>query len=454
MNFNPDDPKYTAYVLGELSDADRAAVDAELHADPRVAALVAEIQTMTQSLAKELRTEALPTLAKNQREEILAAANTPVVATRSNGKRGRRIAWIMAISASLLLAAGGGWVLRGLSTDSANRSVSSNSLKQLGLAMENYEDKRPSVPPSYGGVSPSAVTGLDPTGSAPRVQDIQFRQGGFTAATPPLGGFDAASMAQMQKASSPTPSQTSVKGFQFADDGRTGVGGQGLVGQSLNPLVGADNSVNTVALGTNYYAGGTVAKGGTVAWTANSGSDRGLPHAISIAGDGSGIAGPGPGIVMNNSNSAETARILTLKSNTSPSAMKTALLAVLGDQARAAGEREFNTESYDPLVDNQFLAVADNPLSTFSIDVDTASYSNLRRFLLQQNQLPPAGAVRIEELINYFHYEYPQPEGDRPFSVTTEVASCPWQPDHRLVRIGLKGAKFPPTNGRFRTSYF
>ena len=246
MNFNPDDPKYTAYVLGELSDADRAAVDAELHADPRVAALVAEIQTMTQSLAQELRSEALPTLSKNQREEILAAANTPIVVGRSNGKRGRRIAWIMAISASLLLAAGGGWVLRGLSTDSANRSVSSNSLKQLGLAMENYEDKRPSVPPSYGGVSPSAVTGLDPTGSAAQVQDIQFRQGGFTAATPPLGGFDAASMAQMQKASSPTPSQTSVKGFQFADDGRSAVGGQGLVGQSPNPLVGADNSVNTV----------------------------------------------------------------------------------------------------------------------------------------------------------------------------------------------------------------
>ena len=81
MNFNPDDPKYTAYVLGELSDADRAAVDAELHADPRVAAFIAEIQTMTQSLAMELRTEALPTLAKNQREEILAAANTPIVAT-------------------------------------------------------------------------------------------------------------------------------------------------------------------------------------------------------------------------------------------------------------------------------------------------------------------------------------------------------------------------------------
>ncbi len=253
MTFNPDDPKYTAYVLGELNDVERAAVDAELHADPRVAALVAEIQTMTQSLAQELRSEALPTPKKNQREEILAAANTPIVVGRSNGKRGGRIAWIMAISASLLLAAGSGWMLRGLSTAMRIEASSSNNLQQLGLAIENHEDKRSSVPPSYGGVSPSAVVGLDPTGSAAHVQDIQFRQGGFTAATPPFGGFDAASMAQMHKSSGPTPSQTSVKGFQFADDGRSDVGGQGLVGQSPNMVLGVDNSnsMKTVSLGAN-----------------------------------------------------------------------------------------------------------------------------------------------------------------------------------------------------------
>ncbi|MEA3208955.1 MAG: Ca-activated chloride channel [Chthoniobacter sp.] len=103
-------------------------------------------------------------------------------------------------------------------------------------------------------------------------------------------------------------------------------------------------------------------------------------------------------------------------------------------RAREAG----NTEAYDAITDNAFLAVHGNPLSTFSIDVDTASYANVRRFLNQQ-RLPPKGAVRIEELINYFDYDYPQPEGDAPFSATMEVATCPWQPEHRLVRIGLKG---------------
>ena len=109
-----------------------------------------------------------------------------------------------------------------------------------------------------------------------------------------------------------------------------------------------------------------------------------------------------------------------------------------------------NTEAYDHLTDNPFLAVGPNPLSTFSIDVDTASYANVRRFL-QQGTLPPADAVRIEELINYFNYDYDAPTGDDPFATHVEVAGCPWAPDHRLARIGLKGMQIsederPPSN--------
>jgi Ca-activated chloride channel family protein len=102
-----------------------------------------------------------------------------------------------------------------------------------------------------------------------------------------------------------------------------------------------------------------------------------------------------------------------------------------------------SAETYQPVTDNPFLSVAEQPLSTFSIDVDTASYANVRRFLMQQGQLPPPAAVRIEEMINYFRYEYAQPEGDVPFSVTTEVATCPWNTAHRLVRVGLKGREIP-----------
>ncbi len=97
-----------------------------------------------------------------------------------------------------------------------------------------------------------------------------------------------------------------------------------------------------------------------------------------------------------------------------------------------------DTETYDHIVENEFLSARANPLSTFSIDVDTASYSIVRRFL-NRDHLPPAGAVRIEELINYFSYDYAPPQGETPFAVNAEVASCPWTPKHRLLRIGLKG---------------
>ncbi|QEC68658.1 DUF3520 domain-containing protein [Panacibacter ginsenosidivorans] len=105
----------------------------------------------------------------------------------------------------------------------------------------------------------------------------------------------------------------------------------------------------------------------------------------------------------------------------------------------------FNTEGYDHITENPFLKVNDNPLSTFSIDVDAASYSNMRRFI-NNGQLPPAGSIRIEELVNYFSYEYPQPKGNDPFSVNMEYANCPWNEDHELVLVGLQGKKIPVDN--------
>jgi len=108
-----------------------------------------------------------------------------------------------------------------------------------------------------------------------------------------------------------------------------------------------------------------------------------------------------------------------------------------GGGVQTAG-KDFNTEAYGYRRDNGYLRVADQPLSTFAVDVDTASYANVRRFLTQK-QRPPADAVRIEELVNYFPYRYAPPAGSVPFAASLEVASAPWAPEHRLVRIGLKG---------------
>ena len=108
-------------------------------------------------------------------------------------------------------------------------------------------------------------------------------------------------------------------------------------------------------------------------------------------------------------------------------------------------EPDFNTEEYDRVVDNPFKSALQNPLSTFSIDVDNASYSNVRRFI-NSSQMPPKGAVRIEEMINYFAYDYPDAVGEEPFSLVTEVARCPWNTENQLIHIGIQGKKLDYEN--------
>jgi Ca-activated chloride channel homolog len=112
-----------------------------------------------------------------------------------------------------------------------------------------------------------------------------------------------------------------------------------------------------------------------------------------------------------------------------------------GDISKAE-DKPYNTEDYDNIVENRFLESIQNPLSTFSIDVDEAAYSNIRRYI-NNGSIPPAGAVRIEEMINYFDYTYPQPQNDDPFTVNTELSECPWSPQHRLVHIGVQGKEIP-----------
>jgi Ca-activated chloride channel homolog len=123
------------------------------------------------------------------------------------------------------------------------------------------------------------------------------------------------------------------------------------------------------------------------------------------------------------------------------------------EQEKNDPEPENSTESYSVIEENEFLAVKKNPLSTFSIDVDNAAYTNIRRFI-NNGQKPPKDAVRIEEMVNYFQYDYPQPTDNQPFSINTEVSTAPWNPQHKLMLIGLQGKKIalenlPPSNLTF-----
>ncbi|HDP95523.1 MAG TPA: DUF3520 domain-containing protein [Candidatus Aminicenantes bacterium] len=101
---------------------------------------------------------------------------------------------------------------------------------------------------------------------------------------------------------------------------------------------------------------------------------------------------------------------------------------------------QWNTEEYAHIDENRFHNALESPLSTFSIDVDTASYANVRRFINMQ-QRPHQDAVRIEELVNYFHYEYPEPKGRHPFSISTEISICPWNNEHYLMMVGIQGKR-------------
>ncbi|MCX6302886.1 MAG: von Willebrand factor type A domain-containing protein [Bacteroidia bacterium] len=138
--------------------------------------------------------------------------------------------------------------------------------------------------------------------------------------------------------------------------------------------------------------------------------------------------------------------IVTGYGNKMDMASKVAPMAV----GAVRGWRDFNTEGYASVNENGYKNVKNNPLSTFSIDVDNASYSNIRRFI-NSGQLPPADAVRIEEMINYFKYDYPEPRGEHPFSVSAELAICPWNQKHHLLQVGLRGknidkSSLPPSN--------
>jgi Ca-activated chloride channel family protein len=111
---------------------------------------------------------------------------------------------------------------------------------------------------------------------------------------------------------------------------------------------------------------------------------------------------------------------------------------------------DINTEMYGKIIENPFQTPLDKPLSTFGIDVDRASYSNMRR-MINSGYQPVPDAIRIEEMINYFDYQYPQPKGVHPFAVNTELATCPWNPDHYIMKVGLQGKEIknenlPPSN--------
>ena len=376
-----DDPRLTAYALGELEDGEREQIEAAVAADPALQAAVADIQATAGRLTAALEAEPLP------------RAVRPVPIESYHTVRPARIFrfpyWGVAAAAAAACIA----VI--LALRELPHGPAAANRKGAQLAQATPAEKKAANAPIQGAVQPSNHI------------DIQFE--------PPTSAGAADQVGTVVP--NPPPAVTALPSAPTEAAGGAvatpSPAGEEVV--KLSPFeVKADRD-------QGYQATSTLA--GTR-----------LSPSLAVA---SSASAPSGGNHVYGTGAGRTARYVEKPADWGVGALS------LARRAR----KPFNTEAYDYVTDNDFLGAADNPLSTFSVDVDTASYSNVRRFLVDGRR-PPRDAVRIEELVNYFSYDYPAPKAadSAPFAASLEVAAAPWAPTHRLVRIGLKGRELSTAN--------
>jgi Ca-activated chloride channel family protein len=355
------EPRITAYALGELSGEERAKFESEIALNADLAAAVAEARVLTEQLQSHFAKEPGPPLEEARRQVILADSHASAAVAGTDRPWFKRHGWQFAIAASLLLLVVGISVL-------AARTAGKRELAMTVLAMTDSPE------PFAREAQDLAAEGAIPEAKYRYAEALKQIESGYTA-RPQLGRQIEADSPVAGAAGRPAdlPAGTVKPFFTLSKE-------RGLT-------VTSEPRFDKVRIGAPIV----------------------VPDSLGIDPYGQPIdEGRGPGI---------------------------------------AGDR------FDPITDNAFQRVSEHPLSTFSVDVDTASYSKVRDFLMRANQLPRPDAVRIEELINYFDYEYAGPDtnDEPPFAARAEVVACPWNADHRLARIAIKGRavaadKRPPSN--------
>ncbi len=476
-----DDPKLTAYALGELSTAECAEIEASLRDDTALATEIEATRNFASQLRSELQAEAGDPLSPMQRSKILAIVRSTQGPIENAGQGLSRKTMFGAAAAALLIA---GFVFGLLlpsirfEQEMAKKSALSRlAPERFDLPVQDAAEPR-NLNLSIGAVgrpeNRADMVAADPTRSVALDREISvglpvsrsFAVGNwdhprtytpFDFGEAEATGFADVSAAQPeQTATSAQPSDPSSGLATITAKSGTGA------------LVAREKVELGVSLGDMERRTVARATPASIAPAAESRVASGVQRPeLQMAQVGGGFSiRSGPELVLAESDGVPAASQNRYSGRTSitppvaaaaaPADVRLELVKQQQEQARKyfhppgepddfGAERAYrlrqqpgNTEAYDPITDNAFLPVKDNPLSTFSIDVDTASYANVRRFLTS-GALPPKGAVRIEEMLNYFTYDYPQPAGDAPFSATMDVAACPWTPEHRLVRIGFKG---------------
>ena len=382
MTIDPNDPRITAYALGELEEKERADIEAQLAQSLELRRAVNEISETAKLLKKGFQSEPVLSLSNEQRAAVeTQAVQTNGHATEHHDTRSWLIRrwWIpTSLAASWLIIVGAGYILLP-SMEAARRA---HPEERLALLSRNDNPLRA-----------KALKTVDRTRTNTRATSA--RKSRRMQRQPYTDFGSSAPLIDLRNATSVVEKETDEDGLLGAQVVTAAPSGSTSFAATLE-LFYMDNPAE---------------------WASADLRNGDVSHAYQVPFFADGHA-----------------RFVRDKKGSKYDALT----------------GPWSTEAYDQIVENTFLLVTRNPLSTFSIDVDTASYANVRRFL-NQDVLPPSGAVRIEEMVNYFNYNYPLPTGDDPFSVNVEVADCPWNGDHLLARIGIKGQEFtsderPPAN--------
>jgi Ca-activated chloride channel family protein len=438
---NPTDPKWTAYVLGELDEVERTAVERLLETSAEARALVEELTTSAAALEEVLTSEPSLSLTSAQRAAVRMAADPH----RSRWFAQRPMRWSLGfgVAAAAVLA-----VVLSMSRGpqqppapsvrlAANTNVPDTSAPATSApAVEQTPQVSSAAPPAAGPAVASrpAPSSRPPAATAAPVLTVEEFAGLNTGAT-----------------------ATTLTG---AIRDRSGAVLPGAVVTAIDAATGAAISTVTDAEGRytidkleparTYRVAATLRGFQTASadlQVAAAGSvQRDFTMAVGALTETITVSGSAPVVDVQSAQSSpvfrggqdlnSTARraesVGGVVSGASPPSASPAPV-----DSFSGLDKRLGTESYARTGENAFVRAGREPLATFSIDVDTASYSNVRRFF-NENRLPPPDAVRIEELVNYFTYDYARPSGPHPIGASMEVASAPWNPRHRLVRVGIK----------------
>jgi Ca-activated chloride channel family protein len=456
MPFDPNDPRLTAFALGELDDSERAAVAAELAASDEARQFVADTRATADLLTEQLRKEPSPGLAPEQRWTIDRKVQSTVVPKTP-------LRWAaQAVAAALLVGMTAAlWKINSAREEAVRREVAQLQVAPphpLILSQDASPPSRITLPASPATSARRSDSRFFARADRPRYETAPFTNNlGVPAAAPvPLSegsrqatatphvvdglGRDAAQLGEqlqprVAQSSAAATSDMALRAERMAALGR-------VPGQTTpQPFGYQTRGAMTRAASPPVAAAAPASEKAKLITGRREGALRAFQEVDDFALADKGVQ-------------LREGQIQRGSKDLEPEKLAEEAEAGAFDRRNAPAPEPPaavpNDEAFDRVEDNPFIAVAQEPPSTFSIDVDTASYAQVRRFLTQ-GQRPPKDAVRIEELINYFPYNDPPPTGDDPFSVHIEVAGCPWDAAHRLVRIGLKGRpidrnKRPPSN--------